>query len=72
MTVLEIPKQFEGKKEFVGSVEVTTLFDFNIKADNEDEAYEKAQKLAQMEHLEFDADPVDMMGMEVQDVEVKK
>ena len=68
MTVkaIPIPDQFDGVVECEGRVLLNMVFEFRIKAATEDEAYEKAEKLARLQLLEFDREPVDLRGMEVE------
>ena len=74
MTLKEIviPNQFEGKKTFKLRITMRVRADATIKGNNEDEAWEKAEKLAQLQELEHE-DIDDMIDMEVDDIEeVKK
>jgi hypothetical protein len=63
---ISIPDQSEGTKDFDGRVTVSLVFEFRMKADTEDEAYEKAEKLARLKLLVFDNEPVDTRDIEVE------
>lgn len=50
---MEIPNQFQGKKKFELTVTERVKCDAIIRADNEDDALDKAEKLAQMNQLDI-------------------
>lgn len=55
---IELPNQHDGKKKFTLTFRLEVLGTTTVKANAEDEAWEKAEKLCVMDELEFELDDI--------------